>query len=225
MEKRIVNVLAFDCSTQSCSVAVTGGGDVLAHRWAAMARGQAEALMPMIGEALAESGLDWSDLDLVAVTVGPGTFTGLRIGLAAARGMALAGNLPVAGVTTCEAVAHSVPMAERDGGRILLACIDGKRADVFVQAFDAALQPLSPPEAVMPEEAARRWPGPVLLAGDAAARLALSMPDAILSMAPPFPDARVVAVLGARHHAEGRGLPPHPLYLRPPDVTLPETAK
>ncbi|MCH7931874.1 MAG: tRNA (adenosine(37)-N6)-threonylcarbamoyltransferase complex dimerization subunit type 1 TsaB, partial [Proteobacteria bacterium] len=94
-----MNVLALDTATAACSVALWSDGTVLAQRFATMARGHAEALMPMVEAVMAEAGLAFADLDLVATTVGPGTFTGLRVGLAAARGLALAGGLPIVGVT------------------------------------------------------------------------------------------------------------------------------
>lgn len=215
-----MNVLAFDCSTSSCSAAVLADDKVLAWRQVAMARGQAEVLLPMIVETLAEAGLTWAEINLIGVTVGPGTFTGLRIGLAAARGMALASGLPLAGVTTCEAVAHATSAAERQG-RTLVVAVDGKRADLFIQPFNADLQPLAEADAVMPEAVGALVAGPFLLAGCGAARLAEALPEAVLSAACGAPDARVVARLAARRWAEGRALPPLPLYLRPPDVTLP----
>ncbi len=214
-----MNVLAFDCSMQACSAAVVADDRLLARRSLGMARGQAEALMPMVLAVLAEAGLGWPDIGLVAVTVGPGTFTGLRIGLAAARGMALAGNLPVAGVTTADAIAHSVPESERRG-RTLVVAIDGKRADLFAQPFGPDLTPLGPPAALMPEAAARLAAGPLVVAGDAASRIAAIRPDAVMSSVQGPPDPEVIARLAAHHHAAGRGLPPAPLYLRPPDVTL-----
>jgi tRNA threonylcarbamoyladenosine biosynthesis protein TsaB len=217
-------VLAFDCSTSACSAAVVRNGEVLAHRFAAMARGQSEALMPMIEDCLAEAGLAWSEIGLVGVTVGPGTFTGLRIGLAAARGIALAGKIPLAGVTTCEAVAHAVPAEERQG-RTILAAIDGKRADVFVQPFSESLEPLAAPDALMPEDCARLFIGAVLLTGDAADRLAEAMPEAARSSASGIPDARVVARLAYDRWQAGTALEPTPLYIRPPDVTLPAAPK
>lgn len=220
----MVNVLAFDCSTSACSAAVLGDGEILAYRFAAMSRGQSEALMPMIEECLAEAGLAWQDVDLVGVTVGPGTFTGLRIGLAAARGIAFAGKIPLAGVTTCEAVAHAVPEDERRG-RTLLAAIDGKRADLFVQPFDEALTALAAPDALMPEDAAKLVAGPAVLAGDAAERLADVMPDALLSSAPGIPDARIVGSIALARWQAGTALEPTPLYIRPPDVTMPGTPK
>lgn len=185
-----------------------------------MARGQAEVLMPMILATLADARVGWPDIDLIGVTVGPGTFTGLRIGLAAARGIALAGGLPVAGVTTCEAIAHGVPAEERRG-RTLLVVVDSKRADLFVQPFAEDLTPLGPPAGRRPEDAARLVEGPLLLAGDGASQLLALRPDAALASGSGFPDAAVVAALAEQRFAEGLALPPDPLYLRPPDVTLP----
>ncbi|OIR09115.1 tRNA threonylcarbamoyladenosine biosynthesis protein TsaB [mine drainage metagenome] len=216
-------VLAFDCSTAACSAAVLAAGAIRAARFQALARGQAEVLMPMIAEVMAEAGLGWPQLGLIGVVVGPGTFTGLRIALAAARGMAFAAGLPVAGVTSCAAVAHGVPEAERRGHTLLVA-VDGKREDLFVQPFAADLTPLAPPRALMAAEAARLAEGPVLIAGDAGPRLAEALPGARLSAAPPLPDARIVAALALAQWRAGTALPPEPLYLRPPDVTLPPGA-
>jgi tRNA threonylcarbamoyladenosine biosynthesis protein TsaB len=216
----ILNVLAFDCSTSSCSAAVRSAGRLLARRAAAMERGHAEALMPMIAGVLADAGLSWSDIELVGVTVGPGTFTGLRIGLAAARGIALASGRPVVGVTTCEAIAHAVPAEERRGRTVLVA-VESKRADIFVQPFSADLLPLADPLAVLPQAAAVLIDGPVLLAGDAAHRILAHRPDAGLCLAAQAADAAVIAALAETRFAGGGGLPPVPLYLRPPDVTLP----
>jgi len=220
----VVNVLAFDCSASACSAAVLADGKILAYRFAAMSRGQSEALMPMIQDCLAEAGLNWPQIELIGVTVGPGTFTGLRIGLAAARGIAFAGKIPVAGVTTCETVAQAVPEAERLG-RTLLAAIDGKRADLFVQAFDDKLVPLTEPDAMMAEEAAKLAHGPAIIAGDAGERLAEALPGAALASSSGIPDARVVARLALARWQAGTALEPTPLYIRPPDVTLPDTPK
>ena len=103
-----MKVLALDTATASCSVAVMCDGDIRARQFTTMDRGQAEALMPMVEWAMAEARLDFRNLDLVATTVGPGSFTGLRVGLAAARGLALAARLPIVGVTTLEALVHGV---------------------------------------------------------------------------------------------------------------------
>ncbi len=219
-----MTVLAFDTATAACSAAVWRDGALLSRRFADMPRGQSEALMPMIMAVMDEAGLAFADLTLIGVTVGPGAFTGLRIGLAAARGLALAAGLPVAGVTTAEAIAHGVPAAER-AGRDLVVAIDAKRADLFVQRFDAALRPLDAVRALLPEElAAVCGDGPLLLAGDGTGRALPHLPGAVASAAPGVPDAAVVAALAAAHWRAGTALPPEPLYLRPPDVTLPGSA-
>ena len=108
-----MRLLALDTATSACSAALWQDGTVLARHLQPMARGQSEALLPMVAAVMAEAGLAFADLDLLAVTVGPGTFTGIRIGLAAARGLALATGLPLAGIATTEAVAggHSVARA------------------------------------------------------------------------------------------------------------------
>ncbi len=110
-----MKILALDSATGACSVALWHDGAILARRFAVMDRGQSEVLIPMVREVLAEAGADFPSIDVFGVTVGPGAFTGLRIGLAAARGMALASGRPLVGVSTFEAVAHGVPAGGAGG--------------------------------------------------------------------------------------------------------------
>ena len=214
--------LGFDCSTTGCSAAVVDASGVLAALSLDPPVAQAEALIPLIGRVLEQAGLDWSAIGLIGVTVGPGSFTGLRIGLAAARGLGLARAIPVIGVGTAEAFAHALPPEERSGRTVFVA-IESRRADFFAQSFDAGLAPLTPLSTRLPEAALADVPGPVVVAGDAGPRL-VEFADrhaASVSFAGSGPpDPVVVARLAAAHHAAGRGLPPVPLYLRPPDVTL-----
>lgn len=218
-----MKILALDSTLSACSVAVLAEGEVRAVRRQAMARGQAEALLPMARAALDEAGLVFDDLDRLAVTIGPGSFTGLRIGLAAARGLALAAGLPLVGVTTLEALAAAVDPAARQG-RVTVALIDSRRGDVFVQAFGADSAPLSEPAAVDPAALDAVLPaGPLLLAGDAAPAaleiLRLAGRDAALASGSAAPDPVAVARLAAvRPVPDG---PVTALYLRAPDVTLP----
>lgn len=213
-------VLAIDTSTSACSAALWRDGVVLVHRLRDMARGQSEALIPMVAEVMAEAGLGFAALDLLAVTVGPGAFTGLRIGLAAARGLALASGLPLAGISTPLAVAMAVPVAERQG-RTMIVAVDSRRDEAWIQAFDETLVPLGEVEALLPEQVAARFTGPVVLAGDAAPRLLALMPQAVMASSSGWPDAAWVAPLAAALWEKGEALLPDPLYLRPPDVTLP----
>ncbi|WP_009869831.1 tRNA (adenosine(37)-N6)-threonylcarbamoyltransferase complex dimerization subunit type 1 TsaB [Paramagnetospirillum magnetotacticum] len=209
-----------DSSTSACSAALWSDGHVLAHRLSVMVRGQSEALMPMVAEVMAEAGLAFADLGLLAVTVGPGAFTGLRIGLAAARGLALASGLPLAGVTTTAAVAAGVTEAERQGRNILVA-VDSRRDEKWLQLFNSAPAPLSEIRALRPDQAGELGQGPVVVAGDAAPDILPHLPEAILAAAAGFPDAALVAALAAHGWSRGQCLPPEPLYLRDADVTMP----
>jgi tRNA threonylcarbamoyladenosine biosynthesis protein TsaB len=221
-----MRVLAFDTASSGCSAAAWTDGRIRARRCEAMTRGQSEALLPMVLETLAAADWRFSDVELFAVTVGPGAFTGIRIGLAAARAFSLASGRPCLGVSTLEAVAEGVPQEERASGHVLVA-LETKRADLYAQVFDGTLRPLGAACAVPPEDLAKLVPtaGPVVIAGDGADRaleaLAAEGAAARLSAAPASPDAALVANLAGRRWRPGTALrPPSPLYLRPPDVTL-----
>lgn len=220
-------VLAIDSALTACSVAVLVDGRLAAHRFEPMARGHAERLLPMVREAVAEARLGFADFDLFAVTVGPGHFTGLRVGLAAAQGLALAWGRPLAGVTTLEAVA--VAAAVPAGGRPLVVALESKREDLYVQVF-VGERALDRPMALAPERVADwAWPpGELALAGDGAARLQPFLAVAglrSLSLGRDTPDAAAVARLAAGRHGTAAALPAEPLYLRPPDVTLPKAPR
>lgn len=210
-------LLALDASGAAISVAIVRDGELLAHHHEALARGHAERLPPALASTLAAAGTAPAALDAIAVTVGPGSFTGIRVGLAAARGLGFALGRPVLGITTLEAVAHGLDEATR-GGRPVLALIDSKRADVFAQRFAADLAPLEAPQAVPIASIGDLATPPLVVTGDAAALLS---PRAGVLLAPAAPDARIVAALAASRWARGEEMPAVPLYLRPPDATLP----
>ena len=215
-------ILALDSSGAACSTALWRRGTVVARRYRAMERGHAEALMPMLVETMAEAGEAYAALTAVAVTVGPGAFTGIRIGLAAARGIGLAADVPVIGVTTFAAVAEAV--SERElADRALLVLLDSKRGDVFVQEFTAERAAIGPP-AILSPEAVLQWLSArsCVIAGDGIAVVRPALEAAGLavacSAAAGSADALQVARLAARSVAQGTGLPPTPLYLRAPEV-------
>ncbi|MGE5538335.1 MAG: tRNA (adenosine(37)-N6)-threonylcarbamoyltransferase complex dimerization subunit type 1 TsaB [Gemmatimonas sp.] len=213
-------VLGIDAASTACSAAVLADGNIAAERFAAMERGQAEALVPMIAETLRAAGITPAALGAVAVTVGPGAFTGVRIGLAAARGLAIAANLPCIGVTTFEAVIERVA-AGASRGEILVAAIESKREEVFLQPFDATRMPLGEPFAAAPEDAGRALPeGDLVVVGDAAGRLVagLRRPARVSPVSGPPRAACVAAVAARRVHAGNTGVLPRPFYLRPPDA-------
>lgn len=218
-----MKILALDASSQACSAAVIDDGQVVAGRLKSLERGQAEALIPLAAEVLAEAGLACSGADIIACTVGPGSFTGLRIGLAAARGLVLATGRRFAGITSFEALARAVPPEDRRGRRLMVV-VDAKRAELFIQFLDEKLVPLGEPRAAGPEDiGALLPPGPLLVAGDGAARLKPLLsgrPDTLFAKEASL-DARWVGLaVWDRLRAGREVLPPEPLYLRAPDVTL-----
>jgi len=212
-----MKVLALETATAACSVAVLDGAVLRAHRAVPMQRGHAEALMPMVEAAMAAAGLAHGDLDLVATTVGPGSFTGLRVGLAAARGIALAAGIPALGVTTLEALAAGLDEDARAGAPVA-ALLDARRGEVYVQLFDARAVARGAPVAVAPA-AADLPDGPLVLVG-AGAPLVLAAQGARPGWrpveTPRLPDAAAVARLAARRFAEDPAAirPPRPLYVR-----------
>jgi tRNA threonylcarbamoyladenosine biosynthesis protein TsaB len=204
-------ILAFDTAAAHCAAALVRGDAVLARRDEATDRGQAERLLPMLEEMLAEAGLGWAELDGVAVCTGPGNFTGLRLAVAAARGLAMALGIPAVGVTLFEA------LADRPGA--VLVTLEDRRGDLFAQTFrDGA--PLGPPAAVA-RDTLGPLPADTLCLGFAAAAIAAARGLAAgveTTRADPAALARIAA---RRLHGAP---PPAPLYLRPPDAMPPAEA-
>lgn len=188
-----------------------------------MSRGQSERLVPMVIEVMGEAGLDFSELEAVAVSVGPGAFTGVRIGLSAAKGFSLALDIPIVAVTSFEAVAVSVP-AEVRANRLLAVALESKRSDLYLQLFHDDLRSFSDPIAIEPAALASHIPpGPLLFAGDAKQRAAAGLSprnDVRVFEGDDGADAARIAALAAEREVVFDA-PVRPLYLRAPDVTLP----
>jgi tRNA threonylcarbamoyladenosine biosynthesis protein TsaB len=218
-----MNILGFDTSGAVCAAAVLRDGRLAARRAEAMERGHAQALVPMLAEVMGEAELGFDTLDAVGVTIGPGAFTGIRIGLAAARGIGLAAGLPVFGVTAFEAIAAAIPDRELADATLLVA-IESRREEIFVQLFDAARRSLEQPRSVPAEAlAALVPPGPCLVAGDAMERAAAALGGRELrrAAAARTADPEIVARLAGERWRRGeRPPPPSPFYLRAPDVTV-----
>ena len=219
-------VLGFDTALAALSAAVVKDGEPLAHCWRDLPRGHAEALAPMVDAVMKEAGLAFSDLDRIAVTTGPGTFAGQRVGIAFARGLALATGKPAIGVTTLDAMAEAALAECRDAEWALVAS-DARRGEVYCGARRRGGETLIAPELIAAANVAVRLGsfserlGTFVLAGTAGEMLIGSLSGAglkpILSSVRQ-PDALHVARLGARAVP---GAPPKPLYLRPPDARLP----
>ena len=217
--QHVTSVLAFDCAVTGLAVVVVRDGVVLAdHR--SEGRDQAATLLPAIADTLERAAVDRKELSLIAVTVGPGSFTGVRVGLAAARGLAVALGVPLAGLATT-----SVLLAQAKAGeRVAVAAIDSKLGDWF-----CAVDGEAPFLASAAELAARLAGKPCVIVGPDAGHLAPLIANAIAETAPV--DAAVVARLAlavgsetwrARNQAEGL---PRPLYLRGVNVTAPDGSR
>lgn len=214
-------ILAIDTALDACATAVldTGTGKLIAHESQAMKRGHAEALMPMIARVMKASGVAFADIDRVAATTGPGSFTGLRVGLSAARGIALAAGKPVVGATTL--AAYAAPVVSENGEHPVISAIDARHDHVYFQVVAGDGSPLIKPKVAPISEAleASRF-GAVHLVGNAARILADRWPaDAEAPFridAYPAPDITWVAWLGAAVNPETA--PARPYYLRAPDA-------
>jgi len=214
-------VLAIDTALAACSVAVldTGRGAIVGRESLPMVRGQAEVLMPMVARVMAQAGVDFASLDRVAVTVGPGSFTGLRVGIAAARGIALAAGKPAVGLSTLAAFA--APHIAADDTEPVVAAIDARHEQVYLQVFGPGGRTLVSPRIAPLREAIRAAAtGATRVVGTAAELivkawpLSQDLPTVIDARA--APDIDWVARLGAAA-SDSQG-PPKPLYLRAPDA-------
>lgn len=224
-----MNIVGLDTSMAACSVAAgTGTGTSaprIVRRWEAMSTGHAERLMPMLDEVLREAGLRLADVDRLVTTIGPGTFTGTRISVSAARALALALHIPIVAVTSLEVMAHAPSIQTLPPGTRLLIASDANRGEAYVQMFDGATRaPLSAPRiAAITTEPWGESKGPTFVAGsaaeaivaaDAAARFGTSVLQ--LGAARLLPD--IASILPFAAAAVPSHTPPAPLYLRPPDA-------
>ena len=220
----ISSILAMDTAGAACSAALWRDGRVVASRFEPMRRGHAERLVPMIEAVMAEASLAYGDLDRLAVTLGPGGFTGVRIGLATARGLALASGRPLVGVSNFLVLAATAS-AEVPPEGILAVAIDAKREDLYLQAFAPDLRQRTDPLSVRPEELADVLPqGRLVLVGDgveqAAPYLEAAQRRFTRSAAPGVVDAaRLAELVASQGLAAGGYGAIEPLYLRPPDAT------
>src|SRR5665811_2537931 len=146
-------ILAIDTALDACAAGVldTEAGKLIAQESQAMKRGHAEALMPLIARVIQESGTTFAALDRIAVTTGPGSFTGLRVGLSAARGIALAAGKPVVGLTTL--TAYAAPVVSQNAGQPVISAIDARHDHVYFQVVSGDGSSLIRPRVAPIEEA------------------------------------------------------------------------
>jgi tRNA threonylcarbamoyladenosine biosynthesis protein TsaB len=216
-----MRVLAIDTALDTCAAALldTKAEVPLASHSLDIDRGHAEALIPLVERVLKAAGAGFDSVDRIATTVGPGSFTGLRVGISAARGFALVSGKPAVGVTTLAALAAPY-MTESDAVPVI-AAIDARHGNLYLQMFGAGGRTLVAARACGLRDAIRAVAlGPARIAGSGAPMLAAHWPASVVAPlvidARPAPDIAWVARLGAA--ADPAQAKPRPLYLRPPEA-------
>ena len=207
MTKQQKLCLAIDTASDETSVALCTENDSFAVSHMTAARGQGEALMSMIQDVLQQMEKAPKDLTHIAVTIGPGSFTGVRIGLATARGLGLALNIPVLGIDNFTATAHDL---KKD----VVIVLDSKRDDYFVQSFDAKGTAKDNPSLKTSSQLKKDLP--FTACGTGADQLAQKIGCKTIC---PIQDLALSTAQIALHHLE-KTTEPHPLYLRDADVTI-----
>ncbi|MBL0941898.1 MAG: tRNA (adenosine(37)-N6)-threonylcarbamoyltransferase complex dimerization subunit type 1 TsaB [Alphaproteobacteria bacterium] len=221
-------ILGIDTTLDQCSVALLRGTECLSDSQQ-MQRGQAEILMPKIITLLRKADVSFSDLNMIAVTVGPGSFTSLRIGLATAKGLSLAAQIPIVGFKTFEVLAHSIPTSENNDSNLLVA-IDSLRADIYCQLYNPQLIEIESATTLFPEDILNYTGFKNLRAignGIHALKEQLSQyhPHVIFPELGASPTSEVLCQMAMKlspldyQNSDLRAC--QPFYLRPPDVTLP----
>jgi tRNA threonylcarbamoyladenosine biosynthesis protein TsaB len=216
-----MRVLALDTALAACSAAVldTVDGGLVASESLPMVRGHAEALMPLLARVMQAAALTFRDLDRIVVTTGPGSFTGMRVGIAAARGLGVATELPVIGVSTLSA--YAAPCLDADETSPVVAVIDARHAHVYLQVFGPGGRTLVAPRLAPLSEAVRAaMESSSHIVGSAAQVVADNLP--VTALAPisidqcDAPDIAWIARIGAV--TPDMQVPPKPQYLRAPDA-------
>ena len=214
-------ILALDTSMGACSAAllsVDGEARKLVARQESMQRGHAEALMPMAAEIVAETGIGLSALDVIAATTGPGSFTGVRIAIAAARGLALVTNAELFGIDSLTVMARVAKESGAVGAELFAVAIDAHRGMLYLGLFGVAGERREGPMLVTPEAAAASLPREASTAvGSGAKLLAAASERPIEAKLPELqPNAAALAEIALESGERTAVL--RPLYLRPPDA-------
>lgn len=226
-----MKILAFDTALGACSTALLSDGLVKSEISIEMARGHAEHLMGQVQEALDQANTTFDDLDRIAVTIGPGTFTGLRVGLSAARGMGLALSIPVVGVTSLQALAYC---GINQDVAAIASLIDARNNETYGQLFTPDLVPVCEPQRWSYATAANNVErnlnaeASILLVGSGSKPvielIGSSATQKVVTHSAQVPRASDIARLAATPSIEDIS-PPRPLYLRPPDAKPPQKSQ
>jgi tRNA threonylcarbamoyladenosine biosynthesis protein TsaB len=202
-------ILAFDTSAAHCAVALVSGDQIIAECYQLMVKGQAERLMPECEQVLAAGGYAWTDLDAIAVGIGPGNFTGIRIGVSAARGLALSLGVPAIGVSALEALAYG------QSPKITLATIDARQDKIYAQVFNS---PTETPPVLVDLDSLSDVPKGAVCIGHLSGEIAAKIDGVPVS--PAINIARAIGQI-ARTRIGTTQPRPAPLYIRSPDAAPP----
>jgi tRNA threonylcarbamoyladenosine biosynthesis protein TsaB len=216
-----MNILALDTSMGACSTALLRHDGVLFAQQERMTRGHAEALMPMVADVMSESDVAFGALDRIGATTGPGSFTGVRIAISAARGLALVTGAKLFGVDSLTVMAKQTLATGIAGGAPFAVAIDARRGMLYFGLYDGAARKLEGPLLIAPDHAANLLPGALRTAvGSGAATLAEAAASRGALIAARLPDLEPSATeLAALARDSGETVPVlRPLYLRPPDA-------
>ncbi len=217
--------LFFDTTLDQLTAGIADGDRIIAAHSESCPRGHADRLVPLLRSLMESAGIEFGSLDGIGCTRGPGTFTGVRSGIAAARALGLAANLPAAGVTTLDALARTA-IGDTGSKTAVTAVIDARRGDLYLRHFRPDGTPAGPPQRLTATEAkVGCGPGDRLLVGSGAILL-----HEVLGYGTPRPDITAPsahalatslnrALLPLLGHGYRAG--PKPLYLRPADATPP----
>lgn len=224
----MTNLLALDTTLGACSVALIKNDKVVFKKKEVRARGHVERLLPMVDEIIGETNLVLSELSSIAVTIGPGTFAGVRIGLSAAKGMALALNIPLIPVTSLEALAYEFSNKNENFSGQIAVAIDARRGELYFQIFDIDnknIYPVSEAEAIPLEIGSSKINDKIkMIIGSGAEILTSLLVDLNINYSIEFQNPTAATVGQLAHIYQDRMINSDhvkPLYLRAPDAKLP----
>ncbi|MCW5697074.1 MAG: tRNA (adenosine(37)-N6)-threonylcarbamoyltransferase complex dimerization subunit type 1 TsaB [Bauldia sp.] len=205
-------VLAIDTALEACSVAIGRPEGAPVIRTEIIGRGHGERLFGMVSEVMAEARVAFADIGRFAVTVGPGSFTGIRVGVAAVRGFALVTGKPAVGISTL--TVHAAEARALGATGPVLALLDARAGGVYLQRFDGDGRPSGDAEAANIQRATEFAAGTSLAGSGARAIAAITGQPIVHERS--APDPATLLALAMTASPDG---PPRPLYLRPPDAT------
>lgn len=219
-----MRILAIETSTSQAGVALLQGGALIATRTHARPKQSAERLLPLIAELLDEAGWDRSSLDRIGVSIGPGSFTGLRVGIACAQGLALGLSIPLVGVTSLQAMARAVPSTLAG-----LRCpvLDARRKEVFAAAYESGpgtaerLAPFALPAGQLQASLTSQLAAPIVWIGSGLALAGLA--PSFSSPESDEPSAHAVGLLAGE--LDPAAHEPVAVYVRDAGATLPTSAR